>query len=167
MALNHEEINERILNFEHACREAGIKLTHQRKEVFREVAGTDEHPDAETIYRKVKVRIPEISLDTVYRTLWMLHDLDIVATLGPRRESVRFDANLEHHHHFFCIRCGLAKDFMSTRLDDLPLPEAVKEYGSIIAAHVEVRGICETCKQKDAGKPAITNPQPPQGQKRR
>jgi len=63
-----------------------------------------------------------VSLDTVYRTLWMLNDLQLIATLGPRRESVRFDANLEPHHHYICVRCGLAKDFESGELNALASP---------------------------------------------
>ena len=67
--------------------------------------------------------MPTVSLDTVYRTLWMLHDLGLVSTLGPKRESVRFDANLAQHHHCVCVRCGLARDFESADLDALRVPE--------------------------------------------
>ena len=116
------EIERRIERFKAAAREAGVKLTHQRLEIFREVASSLEHPDAETVFRCVQARMPTVSLDTVYRTLWMLNDLGLVTTLGPRRESVRFDANLEHHHHYVCVRCGLARDFESAELDALRVP---------------------------------------------
>ena len=79
-------------------------MTHQRLEIFREVASTIEHPDADTVFRAVQRRMPTVSLDTVYRTLWMLHDLGLVTTLGPQRNGVRFDANLERHHHYVCVR---------------------------------------------------------------
>lgn len=128
------------------AREAGLKLTHQRLEVFRELAGSEEHPDAERIYRAVRQRVPTVSLDTVYRTLWMLHDLGLVRTLGPKGEGLRFDANLDRHHHFCCVRCGLVRDFKSTDLDDLPLPEDVKRLGRVVDAHVEVRGLCSRCE---------------------
>jgi len=104
-----------------------------------------EHPDAETIFESVKPRMPTVSLDTVYRTLWLLHGLGLIATLGPRHESVRFDANLEHHHHYVCMRCGLARDFESAELNALRVPDAVKELGSVLATQVEVRGICDKC----------------------
>jgi len=63
----------------------------------------------------------------------MLNDLGLITTLGPRREGVRFDANLEPHHHFVCVRCGLARDFESTSLDGLRVPEVVKGFGSAVA----------------------------------
>ncbi len=94
--------------------------------------------------------MPTVSLDTVYRTLWLLNDLGLVSTLGPKRESVRFDANLRHHHHYVCVRCGLARDFESAELNALRIPESVKGLGSIVGTHVEVRGICIHCaKQQD------------------
>jgi len=80
------ELAERLERFKAAARRAGIRLTHQRLEIFREVAATEEHPDAETVFRGIRKRVPTVSLDTVYRTLWLLEDLGLIATLGPRRE---------------------------------------------------------------------------------
>ena len=48
---------------------AGVRVTHQRLEIFREVASSTAHPDAETVFRGVRDRLPTVSLDTVYRTL--------------------------------------------------------------------------------------------------
>lgn len=136
----------RLERFKAVAKEAGVKLTHQRLEIFRELATTSEHPDAETIFRAVQQRVPTVSLDTVYRTLWMLHDLGLVTTLGPQRHSVRFEPNLEPHHHYICVRCGSVQDFRSDELDGLHLPEAIKQLGSIVGTQVEVRGLCSTCQ---------------------
>lgn len=137
----------RLQHLKVVAREAGLKLTHQRLEIFRELAGTEEHPDAETVFRAVQQRMPTVSLDTVYRTLWMLHDLGLVTTLGPQRYGARFDANLDRHHHFSCVRCGLVRDFESAELDGLRVPESIKRLGSVVEAHVEVRGLCATCQR--------------------
>jgi Fur family transcriptional regulator, peroxide stress response regulator len=150
----------RIEQFKAACKKAGVKLTHQRLEIFREIAENTEHPDAETVFRCVKARIPTVSLDTVYRTLWLLDGLGLITTLGPRRESVRFDPNLEHHHHYVCVQCGRAKDFESADLNVLTIPASVKKFGSIMTTHVEVRGLCAACAMETAsGKtPAARQP---------
>ena len=160
-------IDRRLERFKAAAMRTGLKLTHQRLEIFREVASSLEHPDAETVFRAVKKRLPTVSLDTVYRTLWMLDDLGLVTTLGPRRESVRFDANLDHHHHYVCSRCGLARDFKSTELDALRIPDAARRFGSVAAAHVEVRGVCERCSKEKTRESVTENPRRPIGQKRR
>lgn len=143
----HSRTERRLDHLKAVARKAGVKLTHQRLEIFRELAATDEHPDADTLFRAVQQRMPTVSVDTVYRTLWMLHDLGLVTTLGPERSAVRFDANLDPHHHYVCLRCGLVRDFESADLNAMRVPDAVKELGSIADAHVEVRGLCARCQQ--------------------
>ena len=144
------EVGRRLEQFKAACRKAGVKLTHQRLEIFREIAASTEHPDAEAVFRGVRARIPTVSLDTVYRTLWLLDGLGLITTLGPRRESVRFDPNLGHHHHYVCVQCGMAKDFESADLNALTIPASVKKFGSVLATHVEVRGLCANCAKETA-----------------
>ena len=141
----------RLEHLSKVVRESGVKLTHQRLEIFRELARTEDHPDAETIFRAVKRRLPTVSLDTVYRTLWMLRDLGLVTTLGPNRDTVRFDVNLDRHHHYVCVRCGLIRDFESPELNGIRLPESLKEMGSIVEAQVEVRGLCAKCERAPGG----------------
>ena len=146
------EIQDRISRFKAAIRRARVKLTHQRLEIFTEVARSIEHPDAETVHREVQKRLPTVSLDTVYRTLWLLIDLGVLTTLGPPRERVRFDANMRAHHHFVCMRCGLALDFLNPAFDALRLPGDVKAWGSVERALVEVRGYCTRCAKKQKRK---------------
>jgi len=132
--------------FTRAVRSAGIRITHQRLEIFRAVASSDEHPDAEAVLRAVLPRSPMVSLDTVYRTLWLLADLGWVHPLGPRRATVRFDANIGNHHHFVCARCGMTRDFEGDVLQGIRIPDSVKDYGTVLASRIEVRGICRSCQ---------------------
>ena len=148
MKIRKKEVEQRVHPFEAVCREMGIKLTHQRIEIFREVARSGDHPDADQVFQRVRLRMPTVSLDTVYRTLWLLNDLGLVVTLGSSRERTRFDANLNSHHHFVCGQCGLTRDFYSADLDKIRLPDSVGDFGTIEATHVEVRGICRECGRK-------------------
>ena len=138
-------VGRRLDRFKSTATAAGVKLTHQRLEIFREVASSVEHPDAEAVLRSVRKRMPTVSIDTVYRTLWMLNDLGLITTLGPRRESVRFDANLDQHHHYVCVRCGLTRDFECAQLGSLRVPASVHDLGRVITTRVEVRGVCSRC----------------------
>jgi len=143
------ELSARMDRFRAACRDAGIKLTHQRMEIYREIASSIGHPDAETIYQAVRDRVPTVSLDTVYRTLWLMTELGLLTTLGSRHERVRFDANTNPHHHFVCTRCGRAFDFYHQDFDSLAVPESVHDFGEIVATHVEIRGVCAECTTHD------------------
>jgi Fur family peroxide stress response transcriptional regulator len=148
MKVDKSEVDRRVEYFKQAARRAGVKLTYQRLEIFREVSSRLDHPDAETVFQAVHARLPMVSLDTVYRTLWMLNDLELLNALGPRHESVRFDANLKSHHHFVCVRCGMARDFVSAQLGGLRVPKEAKQFGQATDIHVEVRGICDKCAIK-------------------
>ncbi len=150
MKPNNREIEHRMDRFKEVCRDSGVRLTHQRLEVFREVARTGDHPDAETVHKRVRKRMPTVSLDTVYRTLWLLNDLGLITTLGPSRERTRFDANLARHHHFMCVRCRLTRDFYSDDLDNLKLPQSAMAFGQIETTLVEVRGVCRDCAGEKA-----------------
>jgi Fur family peroxide stress response transcriptional regulator len=148
MKIDKQEIDKRMERFGEACRNSGLKLTHQRMEIFREVAQTADHPDAEKVYRGVRERMPTVSLDTVYRTLWMLKDLGLITTLGSSREPTRFDANLNRHHHFTCVRCGLTRDFDSDVFNELRLPNSVKAFGRVETTQVELKGVCLKCSEE-------------------
>jgi len=152
MKISKREIEQRMERFEEVCRSSGMKLTHQRMEIFREVAQTGDHPDAEVVYQGVRQRMPTVSMDTVYRTLWLLKDLALITTLGPSRERTRFDANLKNHHHFVCVRCGLTRDFFSDEFNELKLPKSVKAFGRVETTQIELKGVCLKCND-EAKKP--------------
>ena len=160
MTRGNRQVQRRVERFKAAAKEAGIKLTHQRLVIFEAVASSLEHPTAETVHRAVQAGTPTISLDTVYRTLWLLTDLGLLNTVGVRQESVRFDANVEHHHHYVCSRCGLVRDFDSDDLDALKIPRTVKRFGKVVSAHVEVRGICDRCAKDALYVPTSKKPKP-------
>ncbi|MHC4945619.1 MAG: Fur family transcriptional regulator [Planctomycetota bacterium] len=135
---------ELIDGFIELCRSAGIKVTHQRLEVFRALVKSDSHPSAEEVFDEVKKRIPFISLDTVYRTLATLEQQGVLTKiqLGTR---TRFDPNREMHHHFICTECHTIQDFRWPRFDDLKAPPRMKAWGEVRTKYVELRGICKAC----------------------
>ena len=149
MKIPQKDIERRMARFKEVCRNLGAKLTHQRIEIFREVLRTGDHPDAEKVFQGVRERMPTVSLDTVYRTLWWLKDLGLITVLGLPRERARFDANLNSHHHFVCAQCGLTRDFYSDKFDTLTLPESVQSIGYVEKTQVEVKGVCLECASKE------------------
>jgi Fur family peroxide stress response transcriptional regulator len=152
MKPSNEQVNKRLEEFKKTAKFLGFKLTHQRLEIFRIVAASEEHPGADDVYRKLRASLPTISLDTVYRTLWMLSDLGLLNRITRCKGKYRFDANLSHHHHFSCSRCGLIRDFSNEELNNLPIPEEADQFGESISIHVEVSGVCEKCLKKESRK---------------
>jgi len=146
-AARKDELRHRMDHFKAALKLNGVKLTHQRMMIFQEVAESEEHPNAESVHRAVRKKLPMVSLDTVYRTLWMLQDFGLINNLGGR-DRVRFDGNMMPHHHFVCNECGLMRDFHSKELDQLKIPKEVRNWGHGKTVHIEVKGICIACSKK-------------------
>jgi Fur family peroxide stress response transcriptional regulator len=148
MKIEAKEVERRTKVFSGICRRYGVKATHQRSEIYRELAGTNEHPDAETIYAQVRKRIPAISLDTVYRTLRLLEKQGLISRVGSFGEKTRFDANTDRHHHFVCTRCGFIGDIYNEEWDDFRAPSDVMAMGTVNSVHIELRGLCKACQGK-------------------
>ncbi len=131
--------------FRDACHHLGIKATHQRLEIFREVMQSTAHPDAEAVFQGVQHRVPTVSLDTVYRTLKLLTELGFISTLGPRHDALRFDGNQEPHHHHICVRCGKVQDVANQLIDLDKVQRNLGTMGTVQSAHVEFKGLCAEC----------------------
>lgn len=140
-----QTIDHRLQDFYQKARQRGIRITPQRLAIFKIVASSETHPGAEEIHQKLSTQYPMMSLDTVYRTLWLLEELGLVSIIGPRSGTLRFDANTRHHHHFTCLRCGCIVDFEDISLDAIEVPELVSAFGEAKSLRVEVSGICKKC----------------------
>jgi Fur family peroxide stress response transcriptional regulator len=136
------------------CRREGLKATHQRREILREVVRTDEHPDAETVYRRVRRRLPTVSPDTVYRTLALLEEHGLLSRLELFTARARYDANVAPHHHLICTECGRVQDFSDAALDALVPPKTAGGWGEVRSSHVQLRGVCAHCLAKGKAKSA-------------
>ena len=102
----------------------GYKLTTQREKIVSVLLEHAEgHLSAENVYMLVKVKYPEIGLATVYRTLELLAELQIVAKMNFGDNVARFDlrdANQEHmHHHLICQVCGSLQEIEEDWLQEL------------------------------------------------
>jgi len=131
--------------FEKICRDNGLKLTHQRIEIFRALASSAEHPSAERIYKRLLPNFATISLDTVYRTLLTFEKLGLVSRVQALDDRGRFDANLAPHHHIICTKCKNIMDFYWPTFDEIQLPLETKRWGRIKFKQVELRGVCDSC----------------------
>ncbi len=127
---------------------AGIKLTHQRLEVYSAMTSADDHPSAETIYLRLQKKIPTIALDTIYRTLTTFEELGLVKKLHLMGERTLFDANLHQHHHFVCNRCQAIHDIYWPEFDNSVLPDPADVMGLAHSRHIELRGVCTRCMEE-------------------
>ncbi len=141
--------NKSIDQIRSICEEAGIKLTHQRLEIFKELMIATDHPSAEDIHVRLQKKIPTVALDTVYRTLATFDELGITRKLHLANKRNLFDVNLTQHHHFVCDRCRKVEDIYWPDFDNTTLPETVVGIGKVRSRHLELHGICNTCLEQN------------------
>ena len=131
-----------------ACREVGLKVTHQRTEIYRQLVNQPDHPTAEILYKRLLPTLPTISLDTVYRTLTTLEEHQLVARIQTAESQARFEAVYAPHHHLICSRCKRVVDFQWPVVDTLEPPVDVAQWGQIDSKTIVMYGVCNTCSNR-------------------
>ena len=143
--MSQGELNKKVRRFMARCRESGRKVTSQRLTVYRELLRSKDHPSAEMLHRKIKKASPSISLDTVNRTLLTLYEMGEAAILEGSGEPKRFDAGLEKHQHFKCIKCKTIIDFQHKPFDEIKIPADISQKFTVLRKTVYLEGICDRC----------------------
>ena len=146
MQHSEEIVNKKIEELKNECKKRGMRVTPQRIVIYREVAKSCVHPDAEAVYESVKKELPNISFDTVYRTLASLEDMGMIFRVDNQLPKARFDADKTPHHHFLCVNCGEVYDIKLEDKEDLKIPAHAAEFGDIKDMNLQVRGICNKCR---------------------
>ncbi|MBN2130577.1 MAG: transcriptional repressor [Sedimentisphaerales bacterium] len=141
-------MEEKMEAFGATCHQAGLKVTPQRMAVYRALIETTEHPSADAVFRRVRKIFPNISLDTVNRTLLTLNDLGVAFAVEGSGDAKRFDANLKTHQHFKCLKCRRIIDFHHEPFDRIEPPENLAARFSVLRTTVYLEGLCDVCKGK-------------------
>jgi len=110
-------MNRRI--FEELCTAKGVKLTEQRWSILKTVVASGDHPDADEIYARVAKVDKNVSVATVYRTLSLLADLEIIERHDFGDGRARYEAAEDHHHHLIDIDTGAVHEFSNDELERL------------------------------------------------
>lgn len=145
--MKHAWIETRLQQFESLCREQGLPLTVQRRDILEEILQRDDHPSADQIYEAVKERIPGLSHTTVYRVLQTLVAYGVIRRLHHPEANARFDGKMQRHHHLACRLCNWVIDIEHPSLDDLKLPLRQKHGFAVEDYSVHFVGVCAACSE--------------------
>ena len=146
--LKLSDLENKIEVFCNCCKEQGLKITPQRIEVYKALISSTEHPSADVVYDKVKKVLPNVSLDTVNRTLNTLSDIGVALVVEGSGDVKRFDGNLDNHQHFKCIKCKKIFDFQHAPFDNVQVPRKLEEDFKVLRTTVYVEGVCKMCLEK-------------------
>ena len=133
---------------EDRCLEKGLKMTEQRRVIARVLSEAIDHPDAAEVYRKATDLDPRISMATVYRTIRLFEDCNVLERLNFGDGRVRYEeASREHHDHLIDVKSGKIIEFQNTEIERLQR-EVAREFGYELVDHrLELYGIPISGKQ--------------------
>jgi Fur family transcriptional regulator, ferric uptake regulator len=131
----------------HATRtlqELGYRLTPQRTLVWDVLRRESRHMSAEEVGACVQEQFPHVNISTVYRTLELLVDLNLVREthLGPTRRFFEVEEEVPHHH-LVCESCGSVTHIHDEDLGDL-LDRLAGSQG-FSARQLTIFGLCAGC----------------------
>jgi Fur family peroxide stress response transcriptional regulator len=131
-----------------SLQESGAKMTAQRIAICDWLADNADHPTAAEVHEALSTQFPTMSLATVYNTLGLLAELDLVHAVGTTPDgSMRYDPNTTPHINLKCTNCGNIIDVMDA---DLSVFDGLAPaYGfEIEDVQIVIHGICNTCKSE-------------------
>ena len=130
------------------------RMTNQRKVILEELRKFGGHPTVDELYVRVREKLPDISISTVYRNLEVLSECGLIGKLEPERTQKQFDANPKIHFHIRCTNCGRLDDIPSSIMNEVE--EAIQKAQTLVnkmtgydmkGYHLEFLGLCPKCKE--------------------
>ncbi|HUU41907.1 MAG TPA: transcriptional repressor, partial [Desulfatiglandales bacterium] len=124
------------------------RMTNQRQVILEEIQKVNTHPTADEVYRMVRLRLPRISLGTVYRNLEILFESGLIQKIGPVSNQKRFDGKTENHYHIRCSDCGKVEDALVESIDSIYNTFRDINNFNVTGHKLEFFGICPDCKKR-------------------
>lgn len=110
------------------CNKLGLKMTEQRKVIVKVLSESTDHPDVESVYRRASKVDTRIGIATVYRTIKLFEDNNLLEKHEFKGYSSRYETVRENHHHLIDVRSGDVKEFRNTLVDAMQ-KQVAKEMG--------------------------------------
>ncbi len=127
---------------EQICIERGLKMTEQRRTICRVLSDSADHPDVEQVYRRASALDPKISIATVYRTMRLLEESNVIRKHDFGDGRARFEESSEEHHdHLMDIKTGEVIEFTNEAIERLQEEVAAKLGYELIGHKLELYGV--------------------------
>ena len=109
-----------ISRLEQLCADKGLKMTDQRRIIARVLSESADHPDVEQVYRRATEIDPRISIATVYRTVRLFEEANILARHDFGDGRARYEEAPEtHHDHLIDVQSGRVIEFSNEEIERL------------------------------------------------
>lgn len=134
-------IDQRVAGFEGQLRDAGLRITQQRRLILRVLAEAHDHPDAKGIFSRAFAQDPTLSLSTVYRTMKLLETRGAIERHAFENGVSRYEhADQQHHDHLIDVESGQVVEFSSPEIEALQARIAAELGYEIVRHRLELYG---------------------------
>lgn len=106
------EIREKLI-------EKRLKVTPQRMAILEAIIILNNHPTVENIVDYIRKNNPNIATATVYKVLDALLENGLINKVKTENDIMRYDANLEKHHHLYSTDSDKIEDYSDKELNEL------------------------------------------------
>lgn len=121
------------------------RKSKQREKILLLIQETKVHPTADWVYRKLKPKIPGLSLGTVYRNLSVLEEQGLIRTMALGGTD-RFEGNITPHYHLVCDNCGIVADIEMPIYAEINRKAGRMSSFKINRHRIDFFGLCEKCQ---------------------
>lgn len=143
-----------ISRIESICLDKGLKMTEQRRVIARVLSDATDHPDVEQVYRRATEIDPHISIATVYRTVRLFEEANILERHDFRDGRSRYEEAPEiHHDHLIDIQSGRVIEFRNEEIEQLQRKVAEKLGFRLVDHRLELYAVPLDQNAPDAGQP--------------
>ena len=127
---------------EKKCIAKGVKLTDQRKVIAKVMSESDDHPNVDELYKRVSKIDSKISIATIYRTVKLFEEAEILAKHDFKGGKARYEELSEgHHDHLIDIKTGEIIEFVDDEIEKLQ-KKVADRHGYVLVDHkLELYGI--------------------------
>ena len=133
-----------------------LRMTQQREIILEELKKFNGHPSADELFVEVKKRLSRISLATVYRNLEILSEAGQVTKIEISGRQKRFDGELHHHNHVYCLGCHRVDNIELKKSSALDFKADDYKGYAIDGYRIEFKGFCPDCLKKKSTKGGTT-----------
>ena len=131
----------RLKTISERCRNAGIRMTGQRRLIIKVLENSKDHPDVETLFERSNKIDNKVSIATVYRTVKLLQNAGILEKLEFNDGRSRFeDAVRKHHDHLIDLDTGKVIEFIDEEIEHIQKKIANKLGYDLVGHKLELYG---------------------------
>jgi Fur family transcriptional regulator, ferric uptake regulator len=153
---SHTDFTERTVeyakllsDFKQLLKVNALKFTIQREVILEMLYNSDEHLTPEGLHHLIQEKHPELGtgIATVYRTLSLLEESDMVTSLSFGAQGKKYELGAkEHHDHLICTKCGIISEFVDDEIE-VKQQKIAEEFGFKMEEHsMQIYGTCRECQ---------------------